>query len=284
MNSSTNSNDIVLVKYTGTNSFIEINSRAFAQTNGNFGQNQYYYLTFPLDRNGDTFLTGLTKDEAEKLEDENGLEKGSLMFRSKFLQDFKTPFNKAVPTVLNKALPDHKIILACLKANSLTRSKTAVLAEKDKIETTLLVVRDDIQETKDDLSKLEVKRKAYKVLEGLSSIDLRNLLLSRGEVGIESLADERISLIVQKLLDQNPSEFLRLSEEIKDSTKVDVQQMLHLGILKRNGEGGRKIMISDTDDVIGVGIEDATDWFKDTNNAKEVIRLKNKLQNLKSKK
>lgn len=275
--------DSIIVEFVQKNGFTEMNKASLSSNNGNYGQIYCYHLTFPVDIN-DNVVTGMSKAEAEKMEEELGLLKGDLQFKSTVAKSQRFAFKKSTATVLNLDNVHDRLAYQCLKANSLSKNKLVAMSDKDRTESTVLIVRDKVQENKDVLSKLETKQKAFMSIGSLSLIDKRNILLLLGERGTETLAEDQINLRVMSIAESEPKFFLELVEKSKDTIKVTIEQMLSSGVLKRNGENGRKILIADTDDVIGVGLEDASNWFKDINNAQEIIRLKNKLENIKTSK
>lgn len=274
---------IVLVEYIHKNGFTELNKQSLTDNNGNYGSIYSYHLTFPVDIN-DNVVTAMSKEQAEEMEEALGLLKGDLQFKSVVAKSQRFAFKKSTPTILDLSNLNDKLAYQCLVANSTTKNKLVALSDKDKTESTVLIVRDKLKENKEVLSKLELKQKAYIISGSLSSSDKRNILLFVGEKGTETIAEDAINLRIMSLIETEPKFFLELVEKSKDSIKVLIQEMLSNGVLKKNGENGRKILIEDTDDVLGVGVEEASIWFRNPDNSKEIIRLKNKLDNIKASK
>lgn len=270
----------VIVKFINSDAFIDLNRDSLSKGNNNYSMHNMYHLTFPLGKDLELVDTKLTKEEAEEIEAGVYLPKGSLQGRSPYLNEYFALFNKAVPTILNLNNYNEVLMYKCLLANE----KTIAFSESEAKNKggVLFIIKDEQAEIEKAISSMDEEMKAIEILSSLSPINLRQILIAKGEFGVESLADNKVRQSVYTILKASPKEFLRLAEIISDSAKNEIGEMLHYNILVRSGT--KRILIEETGEQIGTSLEQASEWYKNPDNAKVVIVLKNKLQNIKSNK
>jgi len=238
-------------------------------------------IGFPLDNRGDYLKTGLTKEEAEKLEKDCFLDTNDLVNpRSEFLKNYEFSFDKSREELLDLSVPLDKLKYVCLLANS--NKVVTDLSQKEQKPLAEFLILNDEKEALNSVSRYELKSKVYKAVEGLSSKDFRNILLTLGE-RVDDLSETQIESKVKVLAEDEPVRMLKLITEVKsEPIKAEFNEMLHYQVIVN--KSGYYVVNDEKADSLGRNVEDATNFLKSPSNKELTALLKSRLKEAKSRK
>lgn len=239
-------------------------------------------LTFPIEpTRGEKFLTGLTKEEALKLQKECHIPEEDALVnpKSKWLESYTATFSKTGVNRLDLSVPEDKLKYACLKARPTIYIER--LEDLIKNPTAEFLITSPTKSAEDTLTKAKIKGNAYKELETLNSLDCRNILLVMGE-RVDTLADKEIIARVADLADTKPSIFLDLVKQAKRPDIAEFNDMLHHKILVK--KGGFYITNDEVANNLGRSKEDVLSFIASKDNKDLVELLKMRLKTAKSNK
>ena len=217
------------------------------------------------DRSG--YITGLTKEEEEKLETDLFLTKGTLSRFSEYWLDyavFLTEKGLQLDTENPKDLIDYKLLLMSEKvANSVNE-----LTDFPKAR---FVIYDMLEDAKKENEFNKIKKKAFGEFNKLSVPDMKKLLKLFG-INSDNGTDEIVENTLMEIVETRPSEFLKMSNIEDFSIRLLIEELLQNNILRKVGpryEYGQ--------DTIGHTIDKAIEYLKDPLNQELVIVLKENL-------
>jgi hypothetical protein len=238
-------------------------------------------IGFPLDNRGEYLKTGLTKEEAEKLEKDCFLDTNDLVNpRSEFLKNYEFSFDKSREELLDLSVPLDKLKYVCLLANS--NKVVTDLSQKEQKPLAEFLILNDEKEALNSVSRYELKSKVYKAVEGLSSKDFRNILLTLGE-RVDDLSETQIESKVKVLAEDEPVRMLKLITEVKsEPIKAEFNEMLHYQVIVN--KSGYYVVNDEKADSLGRNVEDATNFLKSPSNKELTALLKSRLKEAKSRK
>lgn len=211
--------------------------------------------------------TGLSEEDARRLEKELGYEEGKLNPSSEFWTTFAVQLGKR-DLILDTNKPYDELKYLFLKnhkrvadgMNALNPSKDYLLINKDS-------------EAEETNKRNKVKRDAYRELDKMSIEDMRKCLRLYG-MKSDSMSNELVEAKLSEQIESAPDKFIMkwVNNPNKEMNWM-IEEALSKNILRKN----RSQYYFGTD-LIGNGIEDVIAYLKDKKNQDILISIKNELK------
>ena len=211
--------------------------------------------------------TGLSEEDARRLEKELGYEEGKLNPSSEFWTTFAVQLGKR-DLILDTSKPYDELKYLFLKnhkrvadgMNAMNPSKDYLLINKDS-------------EAEETNKRNKVKRDAYRELDKMSIEDMRKCLRLYG-MKSDSMSNELVEAKLSEQIESAPDKFI--SKWVNNPNKEMnwmIEEALSKNILRRN-----RAQYYFGTDLIGNGIEDVIAYLKDKKNQDILISIKNELK------
>ena len=211
--------------------------------------------------------TGLSEEDARRLEKELGYEEGKLNPSSEFWTTFAVQLgkrdlildtNKPYDGLKYLFLKNHKRVADGM--NALNPSKDYLLINKDS-------------EAEETNKRNKVKRDAYRELDKMSIEDMRKCLRLYG-MKSDSMSNELVEAKLSEQIESAPDKFIMkwVNNPNKEMNWM-IEEALSKNILRKN-----RAQYYFGTDLIGNGIEDVIAYLKDKKNQDILISIKNELK------
>lgn len=211
--------------------------------------------------------TGLSEEDARRLEKELGYEEGKLNPSSEFWTTFAVQLGKR-DLILDTNKPYDELKYLFLKnhkrvadgMNAMNPSKDYLLINKDS-------------EAEETNKRNKVKRDAYRELDKMSIEDMRKCLRLYG-MKSDSMSNELVEAKLSEQIESAPDKFI--SKWVNNPNKEMnwmIEEALSKNILRRN-----RAQYYFGTDLIGNGVEDVIAYLKDKKNQDILISIKNELK------
>lgn len=211
--------------------------------------------------------TGLSEEDARRLEKELGYEEGKLNPSSEFWTTFAVQLGKR-DLILDTNKPYDELKYLFLKnhkrvadgMNALNPSKDYLLINKDS-------------EAEETNKRNKVKRDAYRELDKMSIEDMRKCLRLYG-MKSDSMSNELVEAKLSEQIETAPDKFIMkwVNNPNKEMNWM-IEEALSKNILRKN-----RAQYYFGTDLIGNGIEDVIAYLKDKKNQDILISIKNELK------
>lgn len=211
--------------------------------------------------------TGLSDEDARRLEKELGYEEGKLNPSSEFWTTFAVQLGKR-DLILDTNKPYDELKYLFLKnhkrvadgMNAMNPSKDYLLINKDS-------------EAEETNKRNKVKRDAYRELDKMSIEDMRKCLRLYG-MKSDSMSNELVEAKLSEQIESAPDKFIMkwVNNPNKEMNWM-IEEALSKNILRRN-----RAQYYFGTDLIGNGIEDVIAYLKDKKNQDILISIKNELK------
>lgn len=211
--------------------------------------------------------TGLSEEDARRLEKELGYEEGKLNPSSEFWTTFAVQLGKR-DLILDTNKPYDELKYLFLKnhkrvadgMNAMNPSKDYLLINKDS-------------EAEETNKRNKVKRDAYRELDKMSIEDMRKCLRLYG-MKSDSMSNELVEAKLSEQIESAPDKFIMkwVNNPNKEMNWM-IEEALSKNILRRN-----RAQYYFGTDLIGNGIEDVIAYLKDKKNQDILISIKNELK------
>ena len=211
--------------------------------------------------------TGLSEEDARRLEKELGYEEGKLNPSSEFWTTFAVQLGKR-DLILDTNKPYDELKYLFLKnhkrvadgMNAMNPSKDYLLINKDS-------------EAEETNKRNKVKRDAYRELDKMSIEDMRKCLRLYG-MKSDSMSNELVEAKLSEQIETAPDKFIMkwVNNPNKEMNWM-IEEALSKNILRRN-----RAQYYFGTDLIGNGIEDVIAYLKDKKNQDILISIKNELK------
>lgn len=211
--------------------------------------------------------TGLSEEDARRLEKELGYEEGKLNPSSEFWTTFAVQLGKR-DLILDTNKPYDELKYLFLKnhkrvadgMNAMNPSKDYLLINKDS-------------EAEETNKRNKVKRDAYRELDKMSIEDMRKCLRLYG-MKSDSMSNELVEAKLSEQIESAPDKFITkwVNNPNKEMNWM-IEEALSKNILRRN-----RAQYYFGTDLIGNGIEDVIAYLKDKKNQDILISIKNELK------
>ena len=211
--------------------------------------------------------TGLSEEDARRLEKELGYEEGKLNPSSEFWTTFAVQLGKR-DLILDTNKPYDELKYLFLKnhkrvadgMNALNPSKDYLLINKDS-------------EAEETNKRNKIKRDAYRELDKMSIEDMRKCLRLYG-MKSDSMSNELVEAKLSEQIESAPDKFIMkwVNNPNKEMNWM-IEEALSKNILRKN-----RAQYYFGTDLIGNGIEDVIAYLKDKKNQDILISIKNELK------
>lgn len=211
--------------------------------------------------------TGLSEEDARRLEKELGYEEGKLNPSSEFWTTFAVQLGKR-DLILDTNKPYDELKYLFLKnhkrvadgMNALNPSKDYLLINKDS-------------EAEETNKRNKVKRDAYRELDKMSIEDMRKCLRLYG-MKSDSMSNELVEAKLSEQIESAPDKFIMkwVNNPNKEMNWM-IEEALSKNILRKN-----RAQYYFGTDLVGNGIEDVIAYLKDKKNQDILISIKNELK------
>lgn len=221
------------------------------------------------------YMTGLTEEEARKLEEQ-------LLLPAKTLSPYNASYwgshknNVKIPKegkILNLENPiDYIAYKMCLVNTLVANGK-----EDPSLPFAEFLLTSEDSEAKTINKKYEVKQKAYKMFSDMSLEDMINFskLWEGGKNKVTNgHTPDMIKTVVGKVVDEKPQDFITLMEDPDYNTKLLLNDLISTGNIKMSGT--RFFIVGDTEP-FAMHVTKAIEYLQDPLNQNIVLDLKNKM-------
>ena len=214
------------------------------------------------------YATGLTPEEEGRLEKLLHLDAGKLNRFSDYWQDYTvilTDKEKVLKLDRPKDFLDYKILSASEKvANSVNDTADWPKAT--------YVLYDAEEDAKKDNLKVKEKRKAYKIFNGMTISEMRDVLKVMGKQA-SNASDTLIENTLNDIVEKQPAEFIDIIGVDDFKTRVFINDLVSINALRIRGG---HYMLGDT--ALGHDLESTVLFLNEPKNQDIVLSLKAKLQ------
>jgi hypothetical protein len=215
-------------------------------------------------------VTGLTTEQEAQFEKLLNMKDGSL---SRFNKDYWSKYRIKIPRDgLNLDLKNPKDLLSY----TLLLSHQAVAnseVEKHDSPFAQYVLTSTLQEAKVTAKKVNLKKEAYKVFSGMSTVDMEGFLKVYGKRPGKNATADWLESEIGKIIETSPQDFLDVCKDANLKTKIFIDDCISKGALKKIGS---KYALAGGD-VIGYSLEETITYLNDKANQEVYISLKSKI-------
>ena len=228
----------------------------------------YDYIASYWTRSGNIY-TGLSNEDARRLEKAMGYEEGHLNPTSSFWDTFAIKIGKK-DLILNTDKPEDELKYLFLKKhkrvanglNAITPATDYVMINKDS-------------EAKEANKRNQTKREAYRVMDKMSIEDMRKCLRLYG-IKSDTMSNELVEAKLSEQIELSPDKFmLKWANNPNKEINFVIEEAIAKNIIRKN----RSQYFFGTD-LIGNGIEDVIAYLNDKKNQDLKLAI---LQEIKSK-
>ncbi len=215
------------------------------------------------------YNTGLTKEEAEKLEKEMRMEPGTLDRFSRYWRDygvFLTDKGLTLDLDNPKDFLDYKLL-------TVNEKVAPSINEQVNCPKSRYVIYDVQDEAKKENEFNKIKKKAFIEFGKLSISDMKKVLKLFGNASTTNTTDEIVENTLMNIVETKPSEFLKVINIEDFTTRLLIEDLLHTNIIRKVGtryEYGQ--------DVLGHTLDKTIAYFKDPINNELVLTLRENLE------
>ena len=219
----------------------------------------YDYISSYWTRSGNIY-TGLTAEDAERLEKEIGFEQGKLAPNSSFWDTFAVKVGKK-DVILDTDRPEDELKYLFLKGHKrVANGLNKITPATDYV----MINRDSEAEEANKINK--IKREAYREMDKMSIEDMRKCLRLYG-IKSDSISSELVESKLNELIEADPQKYLLLW--VNNQNK-ETQYLIEAAISKNIIRKNKNLYYYGTD-VIGRSMDEAVLMLDDKKN--QDIRL-----------
>lgn len=218
----------------------------------------------------------LTKEEQELFEQELNLEKGSMSFYHKdkgYWTTFRVTLDKEGRT-LDLSQPIDYLSWLVLKEQKTIAPSRKEMFNSGEYKFALVDEDEDIKTTN---NKLELMKQVYKHFGKIedSPKKMQNVLRLYGKY-TDNLNPEFLKAEIQKLIDKDADEFVKIMSDVKFNTKVTIEKALKIRAVERTASKGYALKGGD---LIGRTLQETVEWFENPINNDIVLKINAQIQN-----
>ncbi len=209
---------------------------------------------------GGNYITGLTKEEEKYYEKELGLKEGELNRNNSafwgHILDLALPMDKAYTITISSPMDELK--LKVLQNHGRIASNELELAKNPRAE---FFIEDKEAKAKIEELSIDLQFSAVESFNELTIDEKKGYLKLYGKTGTDALSDRIIKTELYKEIIKDPKKFLEFTKNPDITLRIQIQDMLEKGTLKRKGH-----YYNFEDEVIGTSIDSVVAFFKDVKN------------------
>ena len=183
-----------------------------------------------FDRNGQGVVTGLTKEQQTKLEEELKVTSGTLAPSSTFWHEFRIVMTDR-PTTIDISTARGELEYLFLKAHKRIANSVNELEKWPEAE---YVIYDVEEDAKKENKKTKVVRDAYIRFNKMTSTEMSDALKLFGQ-RVDDMSNEWIENALNKIVQNQPKDFLLVVEDKSFKTKVLIDDLLRAKCLRKTG-------------------------------------------------
>ena len=218
-----------------------------------------------------SLITGLTKEDEERLEEALSMKKGELDVRSTYWEEFNIPFsNNYLELDPSDALSELQLLF--LKAHPLVAEGRD---DKSSAKFTYVIIDEEAEATRDN-ARRSIKAKAYQEFLKCSLVDRANILTVL-EHNVEGLSSNKVESVLGDIVERKPEKFLKVVEDSLLQVKVAIMSAINYGILTKTKGDIDKASIYYEDTFLGQGLGDASKNLGATKMQGSLITIKRNL-------
>ena len=212
----------------------------------------YDYISSYWTRSGNIY-TGLTAEDAERLEKEIGFEQGKLAPNSSFWDTFAVKVGKK-DVILDTDRPEDELKYLFLKGHK----RVANGLNKITPATDYVMINRDSEEA-NKINK--IKREAYREMDKMSIEDMRKCLRLYG-IKSDTMSNELIEAKLTEQIEESPKKFImKWVENPNKEINFVIEEAIAKNIIRKN-----RAQYYFGTDLIGNGLEDVIAYLKDKKN------------------
>ena len=229
-------------------------------------KNTYDYVAPYLTRSG-ALYTGLTKEDAKRLEQALNFEEGRLNPNSSFWDTFAIKIGR-YDVILNTDKPEDELKYLFLKGHKRVADGLAAMnPSKDYV----LINKDFEAEQANRINK--IKREAYRALDKMSVEDMRKCLRLYG-MKSDTMSNELVEAKLTEQIEKSPDTFML---KWVNNTNKEMNFIVEEAVAKNVIRKSRSQYYFGTD-LIGNGIDDAIAYLKDKKNQDILLTIKQEIE------
>ncbi len=209
---------------------------------------------------GGSYNTGITKEEETIYEEALGLPKGTLNKNNAsfwgHILNLTLPMDKSYTMVIDS--PEEELRYKIILAHGLIANNELELSKNQKA---LFYIEDKEAKAKIEELSIDLSFTASEIFHGLTTDEKKGYLKLYGKTGVDTMSDRIIKTELFKEITKDPKKFIELSKNPDITLRIQIQDMLEKGTLKRKGN-----YYNFEDEVIGTSIDSVVAFFKDIKN------------------
>jgi hypothetical protein len=226
-----------------------------------------------IDSKSKQLKTGLTKEDAERLAPEIGLEAKDLYPHGSYWKDFQIKIGSEIQR-LDLADPQDEINFLFLKAHKLVAFGHGDLKRKASA---LFVLYNDVDQAKAQVRTADVKIDAYAKLKHMTTEEMIDILMVMGKPVVSS-DPSIIKAMMSQVVEKEAAKFLDISEDKDFKMKTFVLKCVHYDVLSRSrGRDWETAIFSFNEDVIGEGLTNVVKILERKANQQLYLALQKRL-------
>lgn len=219
---------------------------------------------------GGSYKTGLTPKEEEEFCEKLGLPKGTLNKNNGafwgHVLDLSLPMDK--PYMFTIASDMDELKLKVLLNHDLVANNELDLSKNPKAQ---FFIEDKEAKAKMEELVIDLNFEASEAFYGLANDERKGYLKLYGKTGVDTMSEKIIKTELYKEVTKDPKKFLDFVRNPDVSLRIEIQDMLESGAIKRKGS-----YYQFEDEVIGTSIDSIVAFFKDVKNQSIKIAAKSK--------
>ena len=242
------------------------------------GITQYDHTEFKLsclvNRKSGRPSTGLTRDVAERLALDLGLNKNELYDNSPYWEDFYIGIGDGITTI-DVSNPEEELLFRFLQAHKLVAFGHAELKKNAKA---LFVLYNDVDEAKTQNRGRNAKKLAYAKYAAMTNSEMVDVLMVMGE-RVVSTDEHIVEAMMGRLVEKRPAEFIDIFGDDNFKMKLFVVKCLHFDILQRGkGKGLEDMRVSFNGELLGEGLMAACEYLSKKTNQPVFLALSKQME------
>lgn len=219
------------------------------------------------------YITGLTKEDEERLEKALFLKPGDL---SSYNKVFWSKFEILIPKegrVLDLSSPMQELEYKMLCVHDLVANTEDAKTDNPTADYVMSSIN---QVAKAEASKFEIKEEAFDLYRKLKGHSHKIAVLKvLGKRVSSDVTEDFVKSQLGKIIEETPEKFIEVVKDPNLDTKVLIMDAVANRILKQ--EGGKYTVIGDAEP-LGYSLNDTIDFLKDPSNQQVLINIKTRLE------
>lgn len=232
-------------------------------------------LTCFLDKKTGYPKTGLTKEDAVRLEKALRMEEGSLMPWSDFWRDFQIPIEGDQVIYLDpKNNPEDELKYLFLKGHKLVADGYEEVNKNPKV---MYVLYNEVDEAKANNLARKDKKNAYAMFAKMTPHEMADALVVLGKKVVD-MDPEVIEDILGREVEADPTKFMKIVGDQNFKEKLFVMKLVQYGVINKGRGHMNKATFFYEDEFLGEGLNAVVDYMTRNSNQTTRISLQKRLE------